>query len=74
MPTYGVQAAAFEPKINVGKLNSSGTAFAEKEEATGMVLRAVIEYVREHFDGSATIEFGDVILDITVTPKAEASA
>lgn len=63
---YAVQSAAFSEAIHVGKLNSKGNAFADKEEATDMVLASVAQYVLSNFDGGMTCDFPGLGLTLEV--------
>lgn len=56
-PKYGVQASFFHEAIYVGRVNKAGTEFLDKEEATDLILAAVADYTRQHFDGGLTMDF-----------------
>jgi len=56
-PKYGVQTSFFREGIYVGRLNKAGTEFLDKEDRTDMILAAVAEYARQHFDGGLTMDF-----------------
>ena len=56
-PKYGVRASFFHEAIYVGRINKAGTEFLDKEEATDLILAAVADYARQHFDGGLTLDF-----------------
>lgn len=70
---YAVQAASFSEAIHVGRLNSAGTAFTEKQERTDMVLAAVAMYTQKNFDGHVEVTFPglDLTLEVKVRPMGE---
>lgn len=66
-PRFGIQSAVFSPVIHAGELSADGASFNRKEDATGMALRSVADYVVRHFDGASQIEFADgLIMDVEV--------
>ena len=66
-PRFGIQSAVFSPVIHAGELSADGASFNQKEDATGLALRSVADYVVRHFDGSSQIEFADgLIMDVEV--------
>lgn len=68
-PKYGVQTAPISGVIHVGRLNTTRTAFLDKEDATDMVLAAVAQYVKRHFDGGMVADFPGLGLELTVSVK-----
>lgn len=73
-PKFGIQAAAFQKEIHVGRLNKARTAFVDgKEVATDMAIRAVAVYVFRHFAGALHAQFSDFDVEIRVTRKSTIS-
>lgn len=70
---YAVQSSLMSEAIYVGRLNKSGTAFLDKEEATDMAISAVGMYVRDNYGGSMKATFPGLGFDVTVTvtPREE---
>ena len=63
---FGVMGGGWSPTIWVGRLSKRGDVFLEKEDATDMVLAAVGEYVRAHFDGGLVATFPGMGFDLEV--------
>lgn len=69
MSEYGIQAAHFREGIDVGRLNTKRTAFADKHDATDMALAAVAQYVELHFGGGLDATFPGLGLALEVRTK-----
>lgn len=63
---FGVMGGGWSKTIWVGRLSKRGDVFLEKEDATDMVLAAVAEYVRSHFDGGLVATFPGMGFDLEV--------
>lgn len=66
MSEYAVQAATFSEAIHVGRLDTKGEAFADKQERTDMVLAAVAQYVERNFAGGMATTFPSLGIRLTV--------
>lgn len=57
MSTFGISYSELSGQINVGHLNTAGTAFTSKESLTDAVLLAVAHYVMGQFNGGLRMDF-----------------
>jgi hypothetical protein len=68
---YGVQAATLTPAIHIGRINSTGSTFTSKQDATDETLLAVAQYVTRNFNGAMQMTFtgrgGRDDIELTIT-------
>lgn len=74
MPAYGIQAAPFSKQIHVGKLNKAQDMFLDspsnpREDCTDHAIHAVGEFARKHYGGSMSVDFDEMTVTVTATPK-----
>lgn len=70
---YAAGVGPISGAIYVGRLDKSGTGFAEKQDRTDMVLAVVGEYVQRNFNGGMVATFPALgfAVDVKVTPLDE---
>lgn len=69
MTKYAVQAADLSSAIHVGRVAKDGKSFADKEEATDMVIAAVGQYVEKNFAGGMVADFPGLGIEVEVSVR-----